>query len=84
MSQLTNIEARIMSFFSERLNVNVPGRDSDLLSEGILDSLTFVDLLLYLEEEFNVGVSLDELDLANFTSVGRISAYILGHSAYTS
>lgn len=84
MSQPAIIEARIMAFFSDRLNVDVPSAESDLLQAGFLDSLSFVDLLLYLEEEFGVSISLDDLDLANFRSVGRISAYLAGRAAFAS
>jgi methoxymalonate biosynthesis acyl carrier protein len=84
MSQPTDIEARIMTFFSDRLNIDVPSGGSDLLNEGYLDSMSFVDLLLYLEEEFGISVSIDDLDLANFKSVGVISAYVAGLRAFAS
>lgn len=78
---MTIIETRIMAFFSDRLNVEVPSAESDLLKTGFLDSLSFVDLLLYLEEEFGLIISLDDLDLANFRSVGQISAYVSERAA---
>jgi len=84
MSQTSGIALRICAFFSEKLNIDLPPGDCDLLKEGILDSLSFVDLLLYLEEEFGVSISLDDLDLSNFRSVTHISAYIAERSAFAS
>jgi acyl carrier protein len=71
---------KVGTFFSERLNVSVSSYDADLFETGILDSLTFVDLVLYLEQEFDVRVGGDELELENFRSVEKIAAFAAAHS----
>jgi acyl carrier protein len=73
-----------MRFFADRLNMDVGSSETDLLEGGLLDSLSFVDLLLYLEEEFGLCISLDELDLTNFKSVSAVAAYVTGRLAYAS
>ncbi len=65
----------ITRFFAERLNVSVPSVDADLFETGILDSLTFVDLVLYLEQEFGLKIGAEELELENFRSVEKIAAF---------
>ena len=84
MNPPSNIETRIISFFSDRLNMDIASSETDLLKGGFLDSLSFVDLLIYLEEEFHVDISLDELDLTNFKSVSAVAAYVAGRLAYAS
>lgn len=67
-------------FFSDRLNVGISSPDEDLFETGILDSLTFVDLVLYLEEQFDVRVGADDMEPENFRSVAKIAAFVAAHS----
>ena len=84
MNYPPDIEGRIIGFFCDRLNMDIASIETDLLAGGVLDSLSFVDLLLYLEEEFHVSISLDELDLTNFQSVSAVAAYVTRQLAYAS
>jgi acyl carrier protein len=70
----TSIEALLMELFSRRLHLAVPSVDTDLIETGLLDSAAFVDLLLALEQEFGIEVSLDDLD--QFRSVQNIAGFI--------
>jgi methoxymalonate biosynthesis acyl carrier protein len=51
-----------------------------LFETGVLDSLTFVDLVLYLEEQFDVRVGPDDMEPENFRSVAKISEFVAAHS----
>ncbi|GAA0661783.1 hypothetical protein HUF15_30420 [Streptomyces samsunensis] len=46
--------------------------ETDLLSAHGLDSLTSVQLTLYLEDEFGVLFEDDELSIENFATIGSI------------
>ena len=50
--------------------------DTPLLESGILDSLSLLRLLVFLEEEFKVPVDEFELIPENFNTVSSICAYI--------
>ncbi len=67
---------RITAIFEGRLGILVPAADADLFSTGSLDSLSFINLLLHLESEFNVSIPLEKLDLEQFSTVNRIAAFI--------
>jgi len=67
-------------FFLEHLHVSVSSAGEDLFETGILDSLTFVDLILYLEQEFGIRVEADQLELENFRSIEKIAAFAASHS----
>lgn len=71
---------QIARIFAAKLHVEVPSADTDLVETGVLDSMAFVELLLNLEEEFAVKVSLDELELDNFRSIARIAAFVAGRN----
>ena len=81
MADATTLERRISEIFRDRLNLSVPSTDTDLLETGVLDSLSFVELLLQLESEFALTISLADLELDNFRSIARIAAFIAGAAA---
>ena len=51
--------------------------EKSFLKYGILDSLGFVSLVLYLENQCNVQIDRSELQPENFDSLGRIVRHIL-------
>ena len=67
---------RVSAIFEQRMNLDVPSADTDLFGEGILDSVGFVDLLLHLEQEFEVKSAPEDLEPDNFRSISRISEYV--------
>jgi acyl carrier protein len=57
-------------------------KDSDaLLETGILDSLGVLDLVNFVEQEFSIGVSDDELVPENFQTIDRIAAFVESKNA---
>jgi acyl carrier protein len=77
MGEIEAIHERIRAIFSERLNVEPPPRDVDLLEIGLLDSLMFVSRLLHLEESVGVRIELHKLNLETFTSLDRIASFVV-------
>lgn len=70
----------IIEFISREL-VNKPEllplrQDSQLLTSGILDSLSVLKLVLFLEEHYSVVVDAEDLIPANFETVDAICAYL--------
>lgn len=71
---------QIGTFFSERLNLTVSSPAEDLFETGVLDSMAFVDLVMHLEQQFDIRISTDELEPDNFRSVVRIADFVTAHS----
>jgi methoxymalonate biosynthesis acyl carrier protein len=71
-----DLDHRIRGIFLEALNVSVDSTDTDLIETGVLDSLALVELLLRLEEEFDVKVDVGELDVEDFRTVGSIGSFV--------
>ena len=80
MNTAQRLHERIGKVFSDKLNVEIPGSDVDLFETGLLDSLAFVELLLHLECEFGVTVPIDDLEIDNFRSIGRVAEFVLSRS----
>lgn len=50
--------------------------DEDLLGNGIVDSLGMIKLVVFLEKEFQVTISPEDMTVENFNSVRSISTYL--------
>lgn len=50
--------------------------ETELFSNGLLDSVSMVNLIIYIEEQAKVVVQPSDVTLENFDSVSRIVQYI--------
>jgi acyl carrier protein len=80
MSTHAPIYARITAFFPEQLNRKAPAIDVDLIQTGTLDSLGLIDLILYLEKEFEIKIPLKDLEVEDFRSVEKIAAIVISQT----
>jgi acyl carrier protein len=67
---------RIIHLLSEKVHVETPSADTDLMESGLLDSLTLVELMSSLEEQFGINISFDEIEIDNFRSARRIAEFV--------
>jgi acyl carrier protein len=71
-----NLTVQIQALLLEKLLLEVQSPDENLLETGSLDSVTLVQLLLDLEERFNVRLTLSELDLEDFSTVRGLARLV--------
>ena len=71
-----NIVDELNALFEEALHIEVPGPHTDLIESGLLDSLQLVQLLVQIEERMGARIPLDEVDLDDLRSIGRLAALI--------
>ena len=67
---------RLGAVFTESFHIEVPSADTDLLETGILDSFQFVELLLQLEQNFNLRIKIDDIDLEDLRTLARIARLV--------
>jgi acyl carrier protein len=67
---------RIIHLLSERVHIETPSADTDLMESGLLDSLMLVELMSSLEEQFGINISFDEVEIDNFRSARRIAEFV--------
>ena len=58
-----------------RNDLNI-GADDDLLSSGLLDSLSVMALVSFIEQEMNISVPPEDVLIENFSSLSSIDAYL--------
>src|SRR5687768_1187062 len=78
MSDLSELQQRVVDVMVEKMHMASPPLEADLFETGFLDSLSFVSLLVHIEEEFSIQIDLKDLDLSRFQSVASIAVYIAG------
>jgi acyl carrier protein len=61
---------------ADRLAMEVASDDTDLLAEGVLDSVTLVQLIMHLEQTFDIRVELADLEIDDLRSVRSIAALV--------
>jgi D-alanine--poly(phosphoribitol) ligase subunit 2 len=64
--------AEIQEMMREKFLVDIKSSDDDLLSSGILDSLTLVQLLVMIEERFGVQIPLSDLEIDDIRTINSI------------
>lgn len=76
MTANNGIQHDVAQILVEKLNVDLPSHDVDLLDTGRLDSLGFVDLVVHLEERFAISVALESIEFDDFRTVRSIAAFV--------
>jgi acyl carrier protein len=72
----SHVSDRVAALFAEKLSIDPPGVDVDLVEEGFLDSLMFVELVFGLEKIFGVRVPLERMEVSDLSSVRKIAAFV--------
>ncbi len=83
MSDVTadGIRQRVIDWLDDNIHFGeaatlITSDDMSFLDNGILDSLGFVRLVLYLEDTYQVTIDRQRLSRANFDSLGRIVRFV--------
>jgi acyl carrier protein len=56
--------------------------EASFLDTGVLTSLGFVQLCLFLEKKYRIKIDRKSLTRENFDSLGKITRYVTGHKDY--
>jgi methoxymalonate biosynthesis acyl carrier protein len=75
-SSVEAVQAELAAMFAKELHIEVPSPETDLLTEGRLDSVGVVELLLQLEKRFGMRVDMEDLEIDHFRSIAAIAAFI--------
>jgi len=77
MSIVSLTQDDLIVFIREGLNIDTPiDGETELFSTGLLDSVSMVSLIGYIEEKVRITVQPSDVTLENFDSVQRIADYV--------
>lgn len=72
---LTQLEKFIAAQILKQPNRNIPA-DETLISSGLIDSFSLMDLALFVEDTFDVRIEDTELNADTFDNLNQLSALI--------
>ncbi|MBV9445012.1 MAG: acyl carrier protein [Streptosporangiaceae bacterium] len=70
------IEEALLSFLAERIKTTVDA-DQDLFKSGLVSSMFAMQLVVYLEERYEIAVIGSDLTLDNFRTVQAMTSLVL-------
>lgn len=79
MSEVENVRTAIRQFIAQHFPLSQKRQftdDASLLESGIVDSIGILEIVSYLEQEFAIQVSDDDLLPENFGSISGIAAFV--------
>jgi acyl carrier protein len=78
----SEIIARVRNFIQENFLYMHSGfqlaDDDRLLEKGVMDSMSIVEMITFVESEFGIQAMEDEVSEANFGSLSGIARYVSG------
>jgi acyl carrier protein len=75
-STTTEIAPRVRAFLQRSIGSRVLQDDDDIFAGGFVNSLMAIQLVAFLEKEFSFTIGDADLNLQNFSSVNRITAFV--------
>lgn len=79
--KIDEIKENLRSFFSRFIADTEINDDDDLFGSGLVNSLFAMQLIMYIEKNYDIKIDKDDLDIQNFSSIRSISQYILNKKA---
>ena len=77
---MDSIESAISGYIAQNILFSKNGypypSDASFLENGIVDSMNVLELVMFVEENFNVKVADTDIVPDNFDSVARLAAYV--------
>ena len=74
-----SVEARLIDYIQNELvpeAISDLAVDSDLVGEGVLDSTAFMQMVLWIEEQFGHAVDVEDMTPENFGTVRNMAEYL--------
>jgi acyl carrier protein len=75
-THLTELTGEISRLIAKTLLVEVDSPEDDLLSSGIVDSLTLVQLLVSLEDYYGLQIPLQDLEIDDLRSISSLARLV--------
>ena len=76
----TDVERAILDCLRQRFGVEAPSSETDLIEAGVLDSMMFVDLIMFIEDHFGVTAALEDFESENFATVAKMARFVVARS----
>ena len=76
MGEQQRIKEFILGNFLFTDDANAIGNDVYLIGQGVIDSTGILEVIVFLETEFSIKISDEEMTPENFDSIDAIAAFV--------
>jgi acyl carrier protein len=76
IEEMGNAEEKVRKFLSRFFKKHEVGADEDIFALGFVNSLFAMQLVMFLEKEFELTVDTKDLDLDNFRTINAITGFV--------
>ena len=73
---MIRIEKKLIDYFKQNTDTTVDS-ETLLIEEGVIDSMGVMELIAFIEANYNVKLIEDDLTIENFKTIGSIKKLIL-------
>jgi len=71
------VKQKIREFIGNSIDLGGAIDDQNLFETGIVDSLFAIQLMTFIEKTFQIEITMDDLDIENFKSIGATAEFVL-------
>ncbi|SFS44459.1 acyl carrier protein [Marininema halotolerans] len=71
----TTVELIIHHYIAEHVDETFD-YDTEIFEEGLVNSLFAIQLMTFLEKEFGIKITMDDLDMDNYKSIHAIGEFV--------
>lgn len=72
-----DIKAKIKDYLRSAFRLDLQNDDADIFESGLVNSLFFIQLLVFIEKTFDLQLEEGDFDIRSLTSVNAISDLLL-------
>lgn len=72
------VKEKVRNFISTLDNARGISDTTKLIETGIIDSLNFIELILFIEKDFNIEIKLSDAQIEYFETINMLSEFIIG------
>lgn len=73
---MSDVKDKLCSFIRKHINDQPLDEDSDIFKLGYVNSIFALQLINYIEKEFNINVKNDELKIDHFNSLENMTKFV--------
>ena len=73
---ICSMKQTIRTFIGRFIRTTALGDEDDMFEMGFLNSLFFMQLVLWMEKTFEIAVLPEDMEIANFYSIDAISRFV--------
>ena len=73
---MAQLATKLQQYLAENMNVEACENDTNLLEEGLVDSMGILELAGFIEQEWSVEMEATDMVMENFETIDAMIAFI--------